>query len=81
MAGYKKFDPKLEWLVMETRTEWAPEVGELSDEDRRWLAHEIHRHPQLASNIRYERTHTGFARVITVTVEDIERLYRTKVGG
>lgn len=81
MAGYKKFDPKLEWLVMEIRTEWDPEVGELSEEDRRWLAHEIHRHPHLASKIRYERSHTGFTRVITVTVDDIERLYRTKVGG
>ena len=70
-----KFDPRVDSLVMETRTLWDESVGELSDEDRRWVARTIHEHPQLASKIRYERTHTGFIREITVTLEDIQKLY------
>lgn len=81
MASYNKFDPKLESLVVETKTDWDPDIGDLSEDDRHWLAHEIHRNPQLASKIQYERAHTGFTRVITVTVDDIERLYRQRVGG
>jgi len=60
---------------METRTIWDSSVGELSDEDRRWVAEAIHQQASLASRVSYERSHTGFTRVITVTVEDIERLY------
>jgi len=70
-----KFDPRIDDLVMETRTHWDPSVGNLSDEDRRWVAKSIHQHPQLASHIVYERSHTGFVRIITVTLEDIQRLY------
>ena len=74
----KKFDPRVDDLVMETRTLWDPSVGDLSPEDRHWVASEIHKHPQLASNISYERSHTGFTRTITVTLEDIQRLYLSK---
>jgi len=81
MANLSKFDPRLEALVMETRTEWDPAIGELSEEDRRWLAAAVHQEPQLASKIEYERSHTGFARTITVTVDDIARLYEERVGG
>ncbi|MFZ9092781.1 MAG: hypothetical protein ACO3FE_22105 [Planctomycetaceae bacterium] len=70
-----KFDPRVDSLVMETRTIWDSSVGELSDEDRRWVAEAIHQQASLASRVSYERSHTGFTRVITVTVEDIERLY------
>lgn len=73
MAG--QFDPRVDDLVMETRTLWDDSVGELSDEDRRWVSQTIHQHPQLASKIRYERSHTGFIREITVTLEDIQKLY------
>jgi len=71
----KKFDPRIDNLVMETRTEWDPSVGELSEEDRRWVSAAIHNNPQNAINIAYERSHTGFTRTITVTLEDIQRLY------
>lgn len=81
MANLNKYHPRLESLVMETRTLWDPEVGELSDDDRRWLAHELHRRPQDAARITYERSHTGFTRIITCTAADIERLYQQKVGG
>ena len=70
-----KFDPRIDALVMETRTHWDSSVGTLSDEDRRWVAKSIHDQPQLASHIAYERSHTGFTRSITVTLEDIQRLY------
>ncbi len=73
-----KFDPRIDSLVMETRTVWDKSVGNLSDEDRRWVAQSIHDQPQLASKVSYERTHTGFARTIHVTVEDIQRLYLAK---
>ncbi|MCA9010591.1 MAG: hypothetical protein KDB01_12645 [Planctomycetaceae bacterium] len=70
-----KYDPRIDALVMETRTSWDPSVGTLSDEDRRWVAKSIHEQPQLATHIAYERSHTGFIRSITVTLEDIQRLY------
>ncbi|MBC7966051.1 MAG: hypothetical protein H7Z17_09020 [Fuerstia sp.] len=73
-----KFDPRIDALVMETRTHWDPSVGTLSDEDRRWVAKSIHEQPQLASHIAYERSHTGFTRSITVTLEDIQRLYLSR---
>jgi hypothetical protein len=34
----------------------------------------LHADPQKAADLRYERLHTGFARVITVTQEDLARL-------
>jgi hypothetical protein len=70
-----KFDPRVDDLVMETRTVWDPAVGNLSEEDRRWVARAIHEKPQLATRVSYERSHTGFVRTITVTLEDIQRLY------
>jgi hypothetical protein len=70
-----KFDPRVDSLVMETKTHWDPSVGQLSDEDRRWVATAIHQKPQLASKVSYERSHTGFTRIIHVTLEDIQRLY------
>ena len=73
-----KFDSRVDALVMETRTQWDPSVGDLSDEDRRWVAKSIHEQPQLASQISYERSHTGFTRIITVTLEDIQRLYLSR---
>ena len=80
MANLKKFDPRLEFLVMETRTLWDAGVGELADDDKQWLAHELHRQPQDAENIEYERSHTGFTRIVTCTAADVERIYRQKVG-
>ena len=74
----KKFDARIDDLVMETRTVWDSSVGDLSDEDRRWVASEIHKQPAEATNISYERSHTGFTRTISVTLEDIQRLYLSK---
>lgn len=70
-----KFDPRVDQLVMETRTSWDPSVGDLSPEDRRWVADAIHQSPSMAAKVAYDRSHTGFVRHITVTLEDIQRLY------
>ena len=60
---------------MEVRTLSDSSVGDLSAEDREWVASSLHENPSLATNISYERSHTGFVRVIKVTLEDIQRLY------
>ncbi|HAD59156.1 MAG TPA: hypothetical protein DCG12_07930 [Planctomycetaceae bacterium] len=73
-----KFDPRVDALVMETRTQWDDSVGDLSEEDRQWVIREIHASPEQASQLQYERSHTGFTRIITVTLEDIQRLYLSK---
>ncbi|NQV29014.1 MAG: hypothetical protein HQ518_32060 [Rhodopirellula sp.] len=80
MAGFDKYDPRVEQLVIETRTAWDPAVGKLDDADRKWLSKAIHKAPQLASKIQYERAHTGFCREITVTVEDIQRIYQSRLA-
>jgi len=89
MAGYNKYDPKLETLVVETRTFFDPELekeiqafdatldepaGEAVDTHTK-LAQAAHRSAEQASRIHYERAHTGFTREITVTREDLERLF------
>lgn len=80
MAAYKKYDPRVDSLVVETVTHWGDDVGVLSDEDKAWVARAIHLQPQLATHIEYERAHTGFTRIITVTADDIAQLYATRVG-
>jgi hypothetical protein len=80
MAGYNKYDSRLDSLVMETRTLWDPEIGALSAEDKIWLEEQVHQEPEQAAKLVYERSHTGFTREITVTVADIERLYDRKVS-
>ncbi len=80
MAGYTKYDARLESLVIETRTDWAADVADLSVEEKQVVARAIHESPELASKIEYERSHTGFTRAITVTADDIARLYQQKVS-
>ena len=76
----KNYDPRRDKLVMETKTFWDPGIAnELSDDDKALLATAIHRAPELAEKVEYERTHTGFTRIITVTVNDLQRLYEQRV--
>lgn len=75
MADYNKFDPRVDSLVMEIRTSWDPAVGKLSDEDKALLSRTVHQSPEKASRVAYHRSHTGFTREITVTVDDIARIY------
>jgi hypothetical protein len=78
MAAEEKYDARRETLVMETRTNWDPELASLSAEDKEWLSQAVQLHPEKAAKIAYERSHTGFVREITVTVADVERLYRER---
>jgi len=78
MAAEDNYDARRETLVMETRTHWDPELAGLSDADKEWLARAVHEEPQKAAKIGYERSHTGFIREITVTIADVERLYRAR---
>lgn len=78
--AYDAYDKRLESLVLETVTLWEPALAKLSDDDKRWLSAAVHAAPEKVSNIAYERQHTGFARIITVTSADVERLYLDKVA-
>ncbi|MFN0055718.1 MAG: hypothetical protein ACKV0T_26545 [Planctomycetales bacterium] len=80
MAAEEKYDPRRETLVMETRTMFDPDLASLSATDKQWLAKAVHEHPEQAAKIGYERSHTGFVREITVTVADVERLYRQRAA-
>lgn len=75
MADYTKYDPRVDSLVMETITKWDPAVGKLSDEDMAVLSKLVHQRPEKAAKVSYFRSHTGFTREITVTVDDIARIY------
>lgn len=80
MAAEVSYDPRRETLVMETRTNWAPELESLSAADKEWLSRAVHEQPAKAAQIDYERSHTGFVREITVTVADVERLYQERAA-
>jgi hypothetical protein len=81
MADYNKYDPRVDSLVMESLTAWDPSVGKLSDEDKVLLARTVHQSPEKASKVAYFRSHTGFTREITVTVDDIARIYEEQTVG
>jgi hypothetical protein len=72
-----EFNEYRERLVVETKTIWPPELGELSDEEKARIAQALHAEPQNAKQLLYIRQHTGFRREITVTPEDVERLKST----
>jgi DNA anti-recombination protein RmuC len=72
-----KFDPYREALVMEQVTHWGDTFDDLDESERERLARLLHDTPEKASELVYQRTHTGFCRVITVTEEDIQRLKTT----
>ena len=80
MAGYNKYDARIDELVVETVTTWDDECGKLNASDMGWLSEAIHKSPQLASQISYERAHTGFTRQIKVTVADIQRMYQERLA-
>jgi len=75
MADYTKYDPRVDSLVIETVTKWDAGVGNLTETDKTVLSRLVHRSPEKASKVSYSRSHTGFTREITVTVDDIARIY------
>ncbi|MDC0261584.1 hypothetical protein OAK47_00030 [Planctomycetaceae bacterium] len=76
MAAYNKYDPRLESLVVETKTFWDDSVSDLSEEDRETVAQAIHAAAHLADKVNYERAHTGFTREVTVNADTIQKLYQ-----
>jgi hypothetical protein len=68
------FDPYREALVVEQHTVWPDAYEDWSAADRARVEARLHASPQEAADLDYLRQHTGFARVITVTPEDLERL-------
>ena len=75
---YLAFNPRLERLVVEVRTEWPADLlqgkDRLSSERLVELGRELHRSPSACGTVRYDRVHTGFTRVVTVTDADRARL-------
>jgi len=68
------FDPYREALVVEQQTEWPEEYEDWSAADKSRAAALLHASPTEAADLDYVRQHSGFARVIRVTPEDIERV-------
>lgn len=77
MADYNRYDARVDGLVIEVRTVWDDtadsEILSLSAADRSALAAWLHRHPQEAAKVSYDRAHTGFTRTIAVTAADLDR--------
>ena len=68
------FDPYREALVVENHTIWPDDYEDWSDADKERAATLLHASPQEAAELDYTRQHTGFARVITVTPADLDRV-------
>jgi hypothetical protein len=68
------FDPYREALVVERHTVWPEEYEDWSATDKARAEALLHASPTEAAELDYVRQHSGFARVIVVTAEDIDRV-------
>jgi hypothetical protein len=68
------FDPYREALVVENHTVWPDAYEDWSAADKARVEGLLHASPKEASELDYVRQHTGFARVITVTPADLDRV-------
>ncbi len=68
------FDAYREALVVENHTVWPNDYEDWSDADKARVEILLHAAPQEAAELDYLRQHTGFARVITVTPADLDRV-------
>jgi hypothetical protein len=80
LAGYDRFDPRLETLVRELRTIWPAEFHALSPEEKQRHDVMLQAAPALAAHVHYERIPTGFIREITVTQADLNRIQAQAVS-
>lgn len=71
------FDPDREALVVEQHTVWPDAYDDWSAADKERIETVLHAAPEDAGELDYLRQHTGFARVITVTPADLERVSAT----
>ena len=69
-----EFDPYREALVIETSTLWPDGYVAWDEASKERVAQQLHDAAADAAELKYERMHTGFARVISVTPEDLKRL-------
>jgi hypothetical protein len=69
-----EYDPYREALVVETNTLWPEAYDEWDDDLRYQVELKLHSEPKACKELRYDRMHTGFARVISVTPDDLARL-------
>ena len=68
------FDPYREALVVEHHTIWPTDYEDWSEDDKARVERLLHAGPAEAAELDYIRQHTGFARVITVTPADLDRV-------
>ena len=68
------FDPYREALVVENHTIWPADCEDWSDADKARVERLLHASPQEVAELDYFRHHTGFARVITITPADLDRV-------
>jgi len=68
------FDPYREALVVEQHTVWPDAYEDWSAIDKQRVAALLHASPREAADLDYLRQHTGFARVITVSAADVDRV-------
>ena len=72
-----QFDPYRDALVVEKHTVWPDEYEDWSESDRSRIEKLLHASPEEASDLDYVRQHSGFARIITVSPDDLERVAAT----
>jgi len=68
------FDPYREALVVEQITVWPDACEDWSAADKSRVEALLHASPGEAAELDYVRQHTGFARVISVTPADLDRV-------
>lgn len=68
------FDPYSEALVVEHHTTWPDDCEDWSPAEKARVEILLHAAPAEAADLGYVRQHSGFARVITVTPADLERV-------
>ena len=69
-----EFDPYRDALVIEKLTVWPDQYDGWDAGQRARIEQRLHAEPKSAADLKYERQHTGFTRVITVTEEDLARI-------
>ena len=67
-------DTYSEALVVEHHTVWPDDYEDWSAADKARVEALLHANPAEAADLDYVRQHTGFARVITITPADLERV-------
>ena len=60
--------------MVENHTIWSADCEDWSAADKARVERLLHSSPQEAAELDYLRQHTGFARVITVTPADLDRV-------